>query len=105
MNYKLLLQVYQCHSQTERGAIYNVGTGVQTTLREIVELVRRRLDIAREALWGSKGARHWDTDTWVADAAKIAREFGWRPRHALADGFNRTVEWFAAHAAQLPDQA
>ena len=89
-------------TQTERGAIYNVGTGVQTTLREIVELTRRQLDIISEPDWGSMGDRHWDTHTWVADAGKIASELGWHPRHALAEGFSRTVEWFVAHADQLP---
>ena len=93
------------HPQTERGAIYNVGTGVQTTLREIVELARGQCEIASEPIWGSMGDRHWDTETWVADADKIARELGWRPRHGLAEGFSRTVEWFAAHAGQLPDRA
>ncbi|MBT5805420.1 MAG: NAD-dependent epimerase/dehydratase family protein, partial [Gemmatimonadetes bacterium] len=59
------------HPQSERGTVYNVGSGVQTTLREIVELARRRLDIAAEPAWGSMGDRHWDTEVWVADAEKI----------------------------------
>ncbi|HIG53540.1 MAG TPA: NAD-dependent epimerase/dehydratase family protein [Candidatus Latescibacteria bacterium] len=90
------------HQQSERGAVYNVGSGVQTTLREIVELARRRLDIAAEPAWGSMGDRHWDTEVWVADAEKITRELGWRPRYTLAEGFDRTVKWFIDHADLLP---
>ena len=91
------------HQQSERGAVYNVGSGVQTTLREIVDLARRRLDIAAEPAWGSMGDRHWDTEVWVADAEKITRELGWRPRYTLAEGFDRTVKWFIDHADQLPN--
>jgi nucleoside-diphosphate-sugar epimerase len=43
------------HPQSERGTVYNVGSGVQTTLREIVELARRRLDIAAEPAAGFDG--------------------------------------------------
>ena len=91
------------HPQSERGAIYNVGSGVETTLREIVELAPSRLDIAAEPAWGSMGDRHWDTEVWVADAEKITRELGWRPRYTLAEGFDRTVKWFIDHADQLPN--
>lgn len=87
----------------ERGTIYNVGTGVQTTLRQIVEMVRHHFAIADEPIWGSMEDRQWDTDVWVADTSKIARDLGWYPRHALAEGFNCTAEWFAAHADQLPN--
>ncbi|MBT7586137.1 MAG: hypothetical protein HN558_11495 [Gemmatimonadetes bacterium] len=49
------------------------------------------------------GDRHWDTEVWVADAEKITRELGWRPRYTLAEGFDRTVKWFIDHADQLPN--
>src|SRR6185436_7690870 len=49
------------------GAVYNVGTGVQTSLREVVEVARHVLGIVVEPVWGTLAARGWDTNVWVAD--------------------------------------
>jgi nucleoside-diphosphate-sugar epimerase len=54
----------------ELGAIYNVGTGVQTSLRQLVETPRRTLPINVEAEWGSMPNRQRDTNTWGADSPK-----------------------------------
>lgn len=75
------------------GAVYNVGTGVQTTIGEIVEIARRELELRAEPRWGSMDERRWDTATWVANPRKIERDLGWAPRVALAEGFRRTVLW------------
>ena len=45
----------------ELGAVYNVGTGVQTSLREVVDVACRTLGIAEEPKWGSMDNRIWDT--------------------------------------------
>lgn len=75
------------------GAVYNVGTGVQTTLREVVEVARRVMGIAAEAEWGSMPAREWDTAVWVADSRKISAELGWKARLNFERGFQSLVEW------------
>ena len=65
-------------SSGEPGAIYNVGTGVQTTIGEAVEVARRILRVPGEPTWGSMPARAWDTDTWVADTRRSAASSGGR---------------------------
>lgn len=82
---------------TRFGAIYNVGTGVQTSLSEVVDVARRVLDVKQEPDWGSMAPRTWDTDTWVADSARIRSELGWSPGVGLEEGFTRTVEWLRDH--------
>jgi nucleoside-diphosphate-sugar epimerase len=77
----------------EPGAVYNVGSGHQATLREVVALARDELDVRAEPAWGSGEQRSWDTATWVADASRIRSELGWRPRHSLQEGFRATVNW------------
>ena len=81
----------------EPGAIYNVGTGVQTTMSEAVEVARRVLSIPDEPQWGSMPARVWDTDTWVADSRKIRTELGWEPRSTFEDGFRQMAAWLDEH--------
>lgn len=76
------------------GAVYNVGTGVQTDIRQIVALARQELNICAEPRWQSMSNRAWDTSTWVSDSARIARELEWKPRCALREGFRGLVNWF-----------
>lgn len=79
------------------GAIYNVGTGRQTALREVVEVVRQELGIITEPQWGTMARRDWDTHVWVADNHKIRQELGWTPRYTLQQGIGETVQWFRNH--------
>jgi nucleoside-diphosphate-sugar epimerase len=75
------------------GAVYNVSTGVQTRLRDVVELVRQKLRVTAEPEWGTMPARSWDTDAWTGSNALIAREIGWKPATSLSAGLDRTIEW------------
>jgi nucleoside-diphosphate-sugar epimerase len=80
----------------EPGAVYNVGTGVQTPLREVVEIARRLLGVAAEPRWGTMPGRTWDTAVWVADPRKIRVDLGWEPRYTLAAGLERYADWLRA---------
>jgi nucleoside-diphosphate-sugar epimerase len=85
------------HTSGEPGAIYNVGTGVQTTVGDAVEVARRTLRIPGEPQWSSMPARVWDTDTWIADSRRIRADLGWVPRVTFADGFERMATWLDRH--------
>ena len=50
-----------------RGDVINLGTGVETTLREVVAAVLELTGSRSEVRWGAMPARRWDTDRWVAD--------------------------------------
>lgn len=73
--------------------VYNVGTGHQTTLRELVDAARAVLPIAQEPEWGTMEGRSWDTATWIADPSRIAHELGWEPRTGLEEGLRATGAW------------
>ena len=76
------------------GAVYNVGTGVQTSLREVVDVARRVMGISAEPRWGSMPRRRWDTSVWVSDNRAIRRHLGWAPRYTLEQGLRTMVDWF-----------
>jgi UDP-glucose 4-epimerase len=80
-------------------AIYNVGSGEQITLAEVVGIARKVLKIDAAPQWGSHPARSWDTAVWVADPSKILSELGWRARRALDDGLIELAEWLRARPA------
>jgi nucleoside-diphosphate-sugar epimerase len=80
--------------QEEFGAIYNVGTGVQTTLREVAATAAKLLSISTEPQWGTMANRVWDTSIWVADNRKICRHLGWNAQLTFAEGLAATINWF-----------
>jgi nucleoside-diphosphate-sugar epimerase len=75
------------------GEIYNVGSGSQTTLAELVEVVRRCLAVEAEPQWNSMAARAWDTGTWVADPTRIRAELGWSAATSLEEGIEAMARW------------
>ncbi|HEX8143154.1 MAG TPA: SDR family NAD(P)-dependent oxidoreductase [Pyrinomonadaceae bacterium] len=85
--------------QQPHGAVYNVGTGIQTSLAEAVETARRVLLVECEPRWATMPERAWDTSTWVADNRRIKEALGWRPTYTFEQGFRRTVEWLRASPA------
>ncbi|NEP60881.1 MAG: NAD-dependent epimerase/dehydratase family protein, partial [Symploca sp. SIO2G7] len=82
-------------SQTadEFGPVFNVGTGVQTSLRQLVTIAKHVLNIPAEPNWGSMAGRHWDTTTWVANSQKIRTVLGWKPQYPIEAGFQEMVNW------------
>jgi nucleoside-diphosphate-sugar epimerase len=77
------------------GSIYNIGTGRQTTIAEVVEVARRLFDVKDEPRWGSMPNRPWDTSLWVSNPSRAERELGWRVRIDLETGLLATAEWLA----------
>ena len=78
----------------EWGPIYNLGTGVQTTLRDAVGVARQLMHIAREPAWNTIPNRNWDANVWVSDNRKIRARLGWEPRNNFAQGFGLMLDWF-----------
>ena len=83
----------------EPGAIYNVGKGVQISLREVVEVAGSVLEIAVPPQWVYMSNRHWDTTVWVSDNKKIWDELGGRPQYGINQGFRQMVNWFRENPA------
>jgi UDP-glucose 4-epimerase len=84
------------------GEVYNVGSGRQTTVRELVEAVRERLAIAVEPAWGAYPQRAWDTNVWCANAARIAHELGWSAKTGIAEGLDKTIAWMRTEHPPTP---
>ena len=75
------------------GSVFNICSGRQTTLREIVGATRRVLDVAAEPAWGSMGSRSWDSNVWVGDPERAARELGWTATTDLDAGLGKFAQW------------
>lgn len=84
---------------SDPGSVFNIGSGQQTTLREIVDLVRRKFDLVEQPIWGSMPPRDWDTATWVADNRTARRELGWTPQVGLERGIELVRQWLESDRA------
>jgi nucleoside-diphosphate-sugar epimerase len=79
------------------GEILNVGTGVQTSLAQLVNVAGAINGQPIEAHWGRLPPRSWDASVWVADVSKLRRLTGSVPRTMVEQGLARTLAWFRDH--------
>jgi dolichol-phosphate mannosyltransferase len=84
-------------SDLERGSVFNIGSGRQTTLREVVDVARAQLGIGEEPKWGTEAQRSWDAAVWVGDARRAHEQLGWKAQDDLQAGFARLVDWLREH--------
>lgn len=76
------------------GAVYNVGSGRETTISELAETVLRGFGESPEAWDVRRGARQeGDLRRAGADVSALTAATGWRPRTQLEDGMARTIAW------------
>jgi GDP-L-fucose synthase len=75
--------------------LYNIGTGVDLTIKSLAELIQKTV--------GHKGEIIWDiskpdgTPRKLMDVSKIANQ-GWQAKIILEEGINSTYDWFLEHA-------
>jgi UDP-glucose 4-epimerase len=73
------------------GGVFNIGTGVETSVLELYEAVRRTTGSEREPELAP--ARAGELQRSVLDVSLAARELGWRPQRSLDDGLAETWAW------------
>lgn len=83
------------------GEVFNIGTGIQSSMRDVVRSVLRSTGAKVKVNWGSMPARTWDTETWLADTAKVRRALKWAPKTSLQEGIERTTAWFRSEGCAL----
>jgi UDP-glucose 4-epimerase len=75
------------------GGVYNVGTGVETSVVDLYDAIRAASGVDREASFAA--ARLGELQRSVLDTSLAAREFGWRAQRSLGDGLAATWEWIS----------
>ena len=79
------------------GAIYNVGGGVEATMRETIEALERISGRSLELV--ERPAAKGDVRRTAPDTTRIERELGWRATTPLDDGLSAQWEWAATRVA------
>jgi UDP-glucose 4-epimerase len=73
------------------GGVFNVGTGVETSVNELYDTLRTITGTDTEAEYAS--ARLGDLLRSSVDVTLAGRELGWRPERTLAAGLAETWAW------------
>lgn len=79
------------------GEIFNIGTGIRSTIKHIVEKAAEVTGERTSFKWGRMKPRIWDTANWVADISKSKQLLGWSPQIDLKRGLSLAWEWFKAN--------
>lgn len=75
------------------GSVYNVGTGISTSVREIVEYTYKYLgtDFADETF----NKQAMSLQDFYADISKIRQDVDWQPSWSIENGIANYIEWAA----------
>jgi UDP-glucose 4-epimerase len=73
------------------GGVFNIGTGVETSVLELYDAVQRASAITREPVFAE--ARLGELQRSVLDSSLAARELRWRADRSLDEGLARTWAW------------
>lgn len=73
------------------GEMLNLGTGIGTSVNDIVRELKVILGFAEDAI--HEPPRPGEVQRIYLDASRAKSVLGWAPRVSFADGLRRTVEW------------
>ena len=76
------------------GAVYNVGSGRETTIAKLAGAVLRAFGESPESWEIHRGrAQEGDLRSTAGDVKALEAATGWRPQTSLEDGMARTIAW------------
>ena len=72
--------------------IYNVGTGIETDVNQLADLIKGNFKTDLEFTHGE--AKAVEQQRSCLDSGKIKKELGWQPEVKLEEGIKKTADWF-----------
>lgn len=81
------------------GQTFNIGTGVETSVHDVVEHVFAILGHRKPVVTDEVRVRPPTSEVYrlVADSRRARQLLGWEPSHPLRQGLEHTVEWIREH--------
>jgi dolichol-phosphate mannosyltransferase len=73
--------------------IYNVGTGIKTTIGDLIKVLETEFGML-EVERGNFPKRKWDVENWFANMDKISQELGWIPTFDVKEGLSKMRDWY-----------
>lgn len=80
-----------------KSGIYNLASGEEVILKEVVELVKNVTESKSEINYGAKPLNENSVRFLSADISKINKQTNWKPRFSLEDGIKKTILLYDKH--------
>ncbi len=78
--------------EEEESEIYNVGTGIETSVNELFKLINENFDNQIREVHGP--AKPGEQMRSVITSNKLFKKFGWKPDTLLKDGLKETIDYY-----------
>ena len=78
-------------SKTEENLFLNIGTGIETSVNQLVEIMKDKFNSDIEPIY--KDAREGELLRSVLDNSKALASIGWKPVYDLNIGMEKVVDW------------
>jgi UDP-glucose 4-epimerase len=79
-------------ANSDKTGIYNIGTGIETSITRIFELIRGSTGAECEPIYAP--ARSGEQKKSCLDSSKIKKDMGWSSKIGIEEGIKKTVEYF-----------
>ena len=80
------------NNQAANGKIFNVGTGIPITIREVAEIITEKINPTLKPIYNQQ-YRVGDVRHCVADISKIKSTLGYDPKVSFKQGIEEYVNW------------
>lgn len=87
------------------GAIYNVGSGRQTNIGNVVSKISSRIDNGVLPVWGTRDIQRPEPSSWTADITALASRYSWNPKVDLDNGLASTITWMSENLSSYTQVA
>jgi len=87
------------------GGVWNVGSGVETSIKDLVMLIHRLTESKSELKIGALPYRPGEIWRMFADSSKSREAFGWIPKVDLESGLRCTVEWYRRYLGEFESES
>jgi nucleoside-diphosphate-sugar epimerase len=84
------------------GEIFNIGSGKQRSIGEVVAAIKAILQDGTEPVWGAVEKQRPEPALWVANIDKALKEFGWKPSRTHRVGLEQTIAWIKNNLTLYP---
>jgi nucleoside-diphosphate-sugar epimerase len=81
-------------TKIELGGVYNLGTGIEYSMQDIVNTAIDIIGVDVEPSWNTMGNRSWDHEKWKADMTLVKNTYKWVPKINLFNGLEKTIQWY-----------
>ena len=85
--------IYLAATKGKYQNVYNIGTGVETSIKDVALLILKKLNKSSKNLQFTRD-RNFQITRRSANISKAKKELGFEPKIKLSDGLDKTIQFF-----------